>query len=76
MSYEEQIAGQQYRPMKMFPLEKAKSFFLSLSLFILQPPFVWALLGFVYERVLLLFVQNNGQSLGLSETPVLVEAAE
>lgn len=69
MFYEKQIA---VLVMKMFLIEESQV--ISLHNFRLLPS-VWALVGFVYESVLL-SVSNHDQPCSLSETPVVFEVVE
>lgn len=69
MSYEKQIA---VLAMKMFLIEESQVISLHHSR---QLPSVWALVGFVYESVLL-SMSNHDQPRSLSETPVVFEMVE
>lgn len=69
MSYKKQIVK---LAMKMFPIAESQVISLHHSR---QLPSVWALVGFVYESVLL-SVSNHDQLQGLSETPVVFEVVE
>lgn len=58
--------------MKMFPIEESQVISLHHTR---QLPSVWALVGFVYESVLI-SVSNHDQPRSLSETPVVFEVVE